>query len=161
MNYLNKLKKLGFKRCEPLLVCGYSQYDDKIDGYFIESAIKIHQKIRNDYDQTQKYYHRLVFGQGSGGFDTSGRCKFQTYRLDVCNEIKIYVTLLNDTYWAFIQNDLIPDEPYEYDPHRVISRKNVAMLIEHAKIDPYFWIQIQNTLTQDVLRMVRINNLFD
>lgn len=159
MNYINKLKKLGFKRCEPLLVCEYSQYNDKIDGYYIESVLEIYKKIKNDYAQTQKYYHRLVFGQGSGGFDTSGKCRFQTYKLDVCQEIKIYVTILNDTYWSFIQNDLIPDEPFEYDK-RIISRKNVDMLLENQKIGPYFWTQIQNELNTDVLRMVRLNNLF-
>lgn len=160
MNYISKLKKLGFKRCEPPLVCEYSQYNDKIDGYYIESALEIYRKIKNDYGETQKYYHRLVFGQGSGGFDTSGKCRFQTYRLDVCQEIKIYVTILNDTYWAFIQNDLIPDEPHRYDK-TVIFRKSVAMLLENQKIGPYFWSQIQNELSTDVLRMVRLNNLFN
>lgn len=159
MNYINKLKKLGFKRCEPLLVCEYSQYQDNIDGYYLESATDIYQKINGDWSQTYKYSQRLVFGQNSGGFDSSGKCRFQTYRMDVCNEIKIYVTILNDTYWSFIKNDLIPDEPHRYDKS-VIFRKSVGMLLENQKISPYFWPQIQNELSTDVLRMVRLNNLF-
>jgi hypothetical protein len=159
MNYINKLKKLGFKRCEPLLVCEYSQYQDNIDGYYIESALDIYQKIKGDWTQTYKYSQRLAFGQNSGGFDTSGKCRFQTYRMDVCQEVKIYVTILNDTYWTFIQNDLIPDEPFEFDK-RVTSKKNVAILLENQKISPYFWSQIQEKLDLGVLRMVRLNNLF-
>lgn len=159
MNYINKLRKLGFKRCEPLLVCEYSHWDDKIDGYFIESALAIHSKIRSDFNQTEKYYHRLVFGQGSGGFDSSGKCKFQTYQLEVSSEIKIYVTILNNIYWSFIQNDSIEDEPFEFDK-RLISRKNVSMLLENQTISPNFWDQIQSTLDKNVLRTVRLNNLF-
>jgi hypothetical protein len=159
MNYINKLKKLGFKRCEPLLVCQYSHWVDKIDGYFIESALEINKKIKNDYGNTQKYWHRLIFGQNSGGFDSSGKCRFQTYRLDVCPEIKIFVTILNDTYWSFIQNDLIPDEPYEYDK-KIIAKRNIWMLLENEKISPHFWTKIQSTLSIDVLRIVRLNNLF-
>lgn len=160
MNYIKKLKKLGFKKTEPLFVCEYSHYEDNIDGYYIENAIDVYKKIDGKWSETYRYSQRLVFGQRSGGFDSSGKCRFQTYYMDVCQEIKIYITILNDNYWSFIYNDLMKDEPFEYN-HRIIKRRNVSMLIEDQKISPKFWIEIQDQLELSVLRMIRLNNLFD
>lgn len=159
MNYINKLKKLGFKRCEPYLVCEYSHFQDGIDGLYIESAIDIYQKIKGAWSETYRYSQRLVFGQNLGGFDTSGKCRFQTYRMDVCDEIGIYITILNNQYWSFIKNDLIIDKPFEYDK-KVISKGDVSMLIEGHKLSSFFWKEIQDSLSTDVLRMVRLNNIF-
>lgn len=160
MNYINKLRKLGFKRCDPLWICKYSQYEDGIDGYYIESAFTIYNQTKtNDFSKTVKYLNRMECGTPSMGFDSSGKCKMQTYSLLIDKDIKIFITLVADKYWAFLKNDLIPDEPHKYDK-KIISKKNVSILIDGEKIQPDFWRKVQDKLSVDVLRIIRLNFLF-
>jgi hypothetical protein len=159
MNYINKLKKLGFKRCEPSLVCEYSPYYDKVNGYYIESAVKLYEETKTGSNGSQKVNKKLSFGNISTGFDTSGKCRFQTYRMDICQEIRLYITILGDKYWSFIQNDLISDSTYTWDKN-VVDKRNVDIILDYKTIGPYFWIEIQNEIDKDVLRMIRLNNLF-
>ena len=97
MNYIKKLKSLGFKKTEPIVICDF-RYEKVGHKYVIGYYIKSLKEVENDEKyQKEKNYHPKS-------------TKNQTYTLKVSKDVSLFLILIGGEFTFVIKNDSIPND---------------------------------------------------
>jgi hypothetical protein len=147
MNYINKLKKLGFKKIKTRGVFEYSKNEkiDKIEhttnGFFIGLP-----KDKND----PNFYRN--------GIDNKDFKKINTY-LKSSLSYNIYINIYKSKYFFFIENLNTPDYIDTYRDWIHITDRKVLILIYGDDLHDGFWLEIINKLSISEKRELLLESL--
>ena len=141
MNYLKKIKSLGFKKIQPIVLCEYS-YSSNTSGYYITTL----QNALNDVLKENGYVPRFI----------KDPKRVQSYIWKISNTVSIYLILHHQEYTIFVSDSAKKiykrDHYYKTDSINIIS--------ESLKLNPNFWKDTMSKLDKDITREIAIKEIF-
>lgn len=146
MNYHKKIQTLGFKRTkEPLVVDSFDRYRDLIDGYQILSVddFFVNRKKSSCRSFKQGDSYQSIGDLGIGG-SREQLSKIQSYQLKISESSTLYLSILNQYYFCFLEDTSITDEPYVWY-NKITSKKSVS-IIHKSTFHQDFWKTILSNL---------------
>jgi len=157
MNYIKKIKSLGFKKCEPLIVCEYpSTYlpiykSEFVGGYFIEPVRSL--LDCNDKDWRIHSIRFKIFKPDLG--------KIQTYKYLVSKDIVVYISTIRESkFLAFSENKSIPPKKSSYKNGKFENQSVHLTNNGHFKnFSESFWTDIISSLDKDIQRDIKLNQI--
>ena len=172
MNYIKKLKNIGFKKCpEPLVVSEniYSQIITKdSDGnrLFGKTIIPINIFLKNlltdlisskHYDDGDDDVNNKIYNIGF----TSGKIdelkKIQTYKWCINYDITIFISIHKNKYACFMENkSLVPSNLFTRNSKMLNS---VIVVVVSAELTPYFWSEILSKLDTGYRREILLKEI--
>ena len=151
MNYHKKIQTLGFKKCQPLVVCNYDRYDELIDG---KKIISLDDYLKNNEKEILKSNYqskglKILFTIREFGIagTKDQLSKLQTYFWKISDTFTIYISIYNGNYLCFGYDSSIEDYPDKYSsPKYPIVTNEKAFMINQGSLNPDFWKNIINSL---------------
>jgi hypothetical protein len=164
MNYHKKIQTLGFKKCQPLVVCDYDRYRELIDGKKIISLndyIKDKEKeiLKSNYQSKgiKVLFTIREFGIGGSKDELS---KLQTYYWKISDTFIMYISIYNGSYFCFGYDHSIEDHPDEYSSNRYpVMVNEKAFMISKGSFNPDFWKNIINSLDLQYKREIILKQI--
>lgn len=147
MNYLKKIKALGFKKIPATAVCSY-EYDyhglngERISGYYLkELSLVILEGNPNIIPRSA--FHNSI--------------KTYTYYSKISNTLSFYLTLVGSEYTFVIKDDTLEDIRHG---NQHIRKCNIYIPIHSNKLGDNFWKEILSSLDKDIQRELLIKEIF-
>jgi hypothetical protein len=154
MNYLKKIKSLGFKRIQNVVVCRHKY---PITGYYIADIQDALKNIKNkNYDWV---YPRHMYVTDWGESLKYYNYKLQSYLYKASENFSIYLFVIEGKYTVVIKDDAIEDIVSEYNKN-YITRNDVYITIDSELLHDNFWKKILSTLNKDIQREILLRDIF-
>ncbi len=146
MNYIKKIKSLGFKKIPSIVVCEY-EYNSKKSGKYIELESKylenrrkskiLKSSIRDCHPSASIYY------------------KSYTYQCKLSEDISLYIIIVKGEYTLVVKDDNEKDT-FKYD---MVVKNNVYIPIHSNQLWSDFWKDSLNSLNKGIQREILIKNI--
>jgi hypothetical protein len=143
MNYLKKLKSLGFKKIPAMVVCEYDEV--KIRGFYI-TTLKKAESMKQSLWRRPFEYPRIASEYVS---------RIHTYLYRLSNEVSIYLIIVGEEFTVVVQDDREVDT-FEYGS---TVKNNVYIPIHSNKLTESFWKDIINSLGKGLQRDILIKEI--
>jgi len=146
MNYIKKIKSLGFKKIPNIVVCEY-EYNAKKSGKYIELASK--------YMEERKKLKLLKYAIRDCHPSSALYYKSYTYQYKLSESLSLYIIIVIGEYTLVVKDDSITDT-YKYD---MVVKNNVYIPIHSNKLWPNFWKDSLNSLNKGIQREILIKSI--
>lgn len=154
MNYHKKLKDLGFKKHNSLVIIRYSDYSKRIEGYHIRDAQEYLSEKLSELNKSQKKLTIINFPDMMLSLSKDDFKKLQTYKWKISDDFNLYVTIHRDYFCCFGNNQSAPDIQ---DSYMITSTKN--FIVFFGKLDDDFWKSILNNLPLQYKREIILKDI--
>jgi hypothetical protein len=150
VNYIKKLKSLGFKKIEPIVVCSfnYEKVGRKhLSGHYIISLKEVesnekYKKETSDFYQKITYYPKSI--------------QNQSYLLKVSNVVSLFIILVGGEFTFVIKDDSIPNDERPY----TIYINSIKIAIKSESLNDNFWKRCMEFISNDIKRDLLIKEIF-
>lgn len=143
MNYIKRMKSLGFRKVNPIVVCEHSYPKS---GYFVdrlEDALLIGTSIK--YPRVDKiYYDRL-----------------QTYSYRISRDLIMYIILFKEEYTVVIDDKTVEDIIEKKSYGRYIISNQVTIPIDRARLGEGFWKYILSKVGITIQREITLKEILN
>jgi len=164
VNYHKKIQTLGFKKCQPLVVCDYDRYNELIDGkkiILLDDYLKYKEKeiLKSNYQSKSLKILFTVRDFGIGGTKDQ-LSKLQTYFWKISDTFTIYISIYNGSYFCFGYDSSIEDHPDKYHSKQypiIVNEK--TFIISKGSFNPDFWKNIINSLDLQYKREIILKQI--
>ena len=139
MNYIKKIKSIGFKKCKNIVVCRYisrSSSPNKEDRSLFK-ALSYKMKIIS-LDQINDK-SEIVYPKCS----TSELNKLQTYIYKVNYETQIYLMIIREDFTVIVKKN-----------------EEIKATVNSKKLSESFWKETLSTLDKDIQRDILLKDIF-
>jgi len=153
VNYIKKLKSLGFKKIKPVVICSfnYEKVDNKcLYGYYIISS----KEIERNENQKKEMGRNFYTGQVSDYYPKS--TKNQSYLLKVSNVVSLFIILVGGEFTFVIKDDSIPNDERPY----TIYINSIKIAIKSESLNDNFWKRCMEFISNDIKRDLLIKEIF-
>ena len=170
MNYLNKIKNIGFKRHKSVVLCDHDTYIDKKDGVYIaDVSTIIYYKKSSEYLKSKKEKYKttrsytealpgkLIDRKTSLGFYPILE-KVKTYKWQLSYTLNIYISISGNSYIIFIDDSTLESTKHKYS--KDVECVNNIMVVDCGDFNPDFWKKAMSYLPIKYKREVIIKQLF-
>ena len=144
MNYIKKIKSIGFKKIQPIIICEYTPYDN-ISGYYIKQVSLIKDPIKTP-----------CFPRNASSVNLRS---IQSYQYKVSINLTLYLIIIKNEYTLIVKDDDIKDTNDRY-PRDHITKNNIYISIHSNNFDEFFWKDILSSLDKGIQRELRIKEIF-
>jgi hypothetical protein len=107
VNYVKKIKSLGFKKIEPTVVCNFR--DEKIDGkYLYGHKLRPLSEVRKEKEvkSSSKYsWSPVMYDFDYPRVPSQYVSKINSYYLKISEEVSIYLILVGNEYTLVVNNN--------------------------------------------------------
>ena len=138
MNYLKKIKSLGFKKIPAIVICKYT--DPKLDGFYIENLSSCDEDKRILYPRFRSHINKI-----------------HTYVYKINETFNIYIIIVGEEYTVVIE-DLLAHDDISYSDF-FVYKNTVKVLMHSNKLSDDFWKIIVSKLGKDIQREILIKNI--
>ncbi len=164
VNYHKKIQTLGFKKCQPLVVCDYDRYNELIDGkkiILLDDYLKYKEKeiLKSNYQSKSLKILFTVREFGIGGTKDQ-LSKLQTYFWKISDTFTIYISIYNGSYFCFGYDSSIEDHPNKYYSKKytiIVNEK--TFIISKGSFNSDFWKNIINSLDLQYKREIILKQI--
>ncbi len=142
MNYIKKLKSLGFKKIKPVVICSfnYEKVDRKyLSGHYIISLKEVES---NEKYKKENYYPKST--------------QNQSYLLKVSNVVSLFIILVGGEFTFVIKDDSIPNDERPY----TIYINSIKVAIKSESLNDNFWKRCMEFISNDIKRDLLIKEIF-
>lgn len=151
MNYIKKLKSLGFKKIEPVVICrfAYEKVDQKyLSGYYIKCLKEVEKDVSYKKEVgIPKYLHTDYYPKST---------KNQSYILKVSNSVSLFLILVGSEFTFVIKDSSIPSE----EILDTIYVNSVKIPINSESLNDNFWKKCMEFINSDIKRDLLIKEIF-
>lgn len=138
MNYIAKIKSLGFKKTVPFVLCrNRNEYPIRLHMY---KPYKYYNFCIIDWNSYVLNEHYVLDMSGFPLNRESNSKHLTTYYIDL-EGIEFYITLFRNKYWAFAK-----------EPNR-------GYLVSNGYLSDNFWHEIEDNMKTNLLRVMRLHVL--
>lgn len=158
VNYIKKIKSLGFKKIPTVVVCEYP-YDSNLQGYYIETLSQARLLPKKD---------TFVSSSGNG---TSGKGlpnfkfpivtsiyynKISSYIYKVSENVELYLILFGSEYTLVVKDNTRKD--FKSYGEKMI-KNNITVPIQSKTLVDGFWKEILKVIGKDIQRDILIKQI--
>lgn len=155
MNYLKKIKEIGFRRINNYIVPYFYNYSDPSRyGYLIldisDDLLKNNKDTKGEFEREYQ-------------ISLSNYRKIVTFKYKVSDNINIYLVIINLSYFCVYVEDtynkLTMDSKYSFSK-QVSYTNNIIKVFEYPmKLDDKFWLKIKENLDLSVKRQIILKEI--
>lgn len=153
MNYIKKIKSLGFKKVPSIVVCEYD-YSAKKSGKYIELESK-YMDDRRKSKLPDSHIGRTRYSIRDCQPSAAIYNKSYTYQCKLSESITLYILVVKGEFTLVVKDD----NELDICKYNTIVKNNVYIPIHSNKICPNFWKDVLNSLDKRIQREILIKNI--
>lgn len=150
MNYIKRLKLLGFKKIRPIVICDYSPSEKNRGLYII------------DLDEYNRLKETLKFKISKSYPSYINTNHYSTYELKVTRNVSLFILLSGFEYTLAIRDTLKEDKVIGYrtkNEKGLTYKFDISVPLHSIKINDNFWKTILDNVDKDIKREITIKNI--
>lgn len=151
MNYIKKIKSLGFKKVEPMVVCSFK--NEKIEGRYLY-GYKLKPLSELEKEKSRKKIIS-VYEFDYPKIPSQYVSKISSYLLKISEEVSLYLILVGDEY-TLVVNDAEAND--SLDDWYIHSNK-VSIPIKSEQLFDGFWKKCLSVMDKKIQREILLRNL--
>ncbi len=153
MNYIKKIKSIGFKKINPIIICEH-QYP--LNGLYIENI----EKILKDGIKDPKTFREIRYPLIYNSQFIEGIKKIRSFQYKIYEGVYLYLIILKENYTLVIRNDNIEDKIEHFNSLKICYKKNINVPISSSPLNEDFWKHILGVIGKDIQREILLKNIF-
>lgn len=153
MNYIKKIKSLGFKKIEPTVVCSFR--DEKINGkYLYGHKLKTLSEIIKEKERKNIKNFWGIYDFDYPKIPSQYVSKINSYLLKISEEISIYLILVGNEYTLVIHDDTVTDTI----DHWSIHSNKISIPIKSEQLFDGFWKKCLSVMDKRIQREILLRS---
>ena len=158
MNYLKKIKSLGFKKVPAIVICDYrntwlinrTPVDNKwVSGFYIQKYSSIESNNKDKSEILKRTFKYPVI-------NTNYVNKIHTYLYKISDSVNIYLLLVGAQYTLVVEDLSLSDTE---DNYGYIYKNTVKVPFYSRILDNNFWREIMDSLDKKIQRDIIIKSI--
>ncbi len=149
MNYIKKIKSLGFKKIEPIVVCSYQEKigQSYLLGFTIKTLQDVEKENLNKPNFLKKNYDYPIVSSRYVNRITS-------YTLKVSDSVSLYLIIVGNEYTFVISDDNVSDKKEGW----YLSSEKVTIPIKSEQLSEGFWKKCLSVMDKGIQREILLKN---
>lgn len=153
MNYIKKIKSLGFKKIEPTVVCSFR--DERINGkYLYGYKLKPLSEIEKEKKVNKYAWSPVIYDFDYPKIPSQYISKISSYLLKISEEVSIYLILVGNEYTLVIHDDTVTDTI----DHWSIHSNKISIPIKSEQLFDGFWKKCLSVMDKGIQREILLRS---